>query len=417
MKRVTIAGLVMLLNFVVFAQIPSDANLRLQITRRSETGVSVIVSNTQADVLYEFQYKQNRTNWVSLGFNNGSEISNSMSFEIPTNSLVPTANLINSKSIRVRSWIDSWHIGIPDWWQVKYFGNVGIDAMGTPMGDGLYTVYKWQKGMDPFKWYPPPGPKDQYGFPVPAHYPEPIPYAELSEVTTKSIRNTILTVTTKQQTNGYELTVPHPITHARYLLLVRDKNDQQWRASGYFVSGTNRNPVCLHVNKKGMMTDAQSPIALPAVKFLPDVVQPEFTAGWGEDSDGDGLPDIYEVLVTHTKPDAVDTGDTGIPDGYKVFADDGWNNWEKFHYRLNPFQKYEPPPALLLKEPTLSEMIKAQSVKTDLPYELQIEIRTNVAANFQPYSLLLDGKYLPHSFNEHARCDVRFSWKVSPANP
>jgi hypothetical protein len=251
---------------------------------------------------------------------------------------------------------------------------------------------------------------------IQAHYPEPIQFAKLREVTATAISNTILSVTAKQQTNGYELTVQHPIANARYLLLVRDKNDQQWRASGYFVSGTNRNPIHLHVDKKGMMTDAQSPITLPAVKFLPDVVQPEFTAGWGEDSDGDGLPDIYEVLVTHTKPDDADTGDTGILDGYRVLADDGWNNWEKFRYRANPFQKCEPPPAVILKEPTMSEMREAQTPKTDLPFEARLEIRTNSAADFQPYSLLND-QCLSPSANGHARCDVRVSWKVPPPKP
>ena len=535
MKKIAIVGLVMLLNFVSFAQIPSDTTLRIQITSRSETSISGSVSNTQADILYEFQYKQNRTNWVSLGFNNGSEITNFITFDFPTNGLIPNTELINTKTFRVRSWIDSYNMGIPDWWQMRYFGNVGIEGYGNPMGDGWGNLQKFQNGMDPFKWYPPAGPQSQVTFqegpdshhanailtwrcdsgliadtftierahqtrrgmtnyitfpqvrhtpdgkavtnwpprslnvmynslatspvwqpnnlvilgsyqaiaqmpgqpnlreyryvdtnlnffPPPvyriqAHYPEPTSFAKLREVTATTISNTILSVTAKQQTNGYELTVRRPIALARYLLLVRDKYDRQWRASGYFVSGRNRNPVYLHVDKKGMMTDAQSPIALPAVKFLPDVVQPEFTAGWGEDSDGDGLPDIYELLVTHTKPDDADTDDTGILDGYRVFADDGWNNWQKFRCRVNPFKKCEPPPALVLKEPTLSEMIKAQLAKTDLPYELQIEIRTNATAYFQPYSLLLDGEYLPHGVNEHARCDVRVSWKTPPPKP
>lgn len=531
MKKVAIVGLVMLLNFVAFAQIPSDTNLRIQITSRSETGISGIVSNTQADVYYELQYKQSRTNWVSLGFVPGSEITNTAAFMVWTNSLILTTNLINAKSIRVRSWIDSFKMGMPDWWQMRYFGDIGVHEYENPMGDGYSNEQMFQNGMDPFKWYPPAEPQGHVTFqegtdpqhenailtwrcdsgPIPdtfvieranrtihgmtnsynppsirrpidgkvitnrppmflnarynspawprnnlmitgsyqvivqlpgqpnmreyryvdtnldffpppvyriqAHYPEPIQFEKLREVTATVINNTILSVTAKQQTNGYELTVRHPIAHARYLLLVRDKNEQQWRASGYFVSGTNRNPVHLHVDKKGMMTDAQSPITLPAVKFLPDVVQPEFTAGWGEDSDGDGLPDIYEVLVTHTKPDDADTGDTGILDGYRVLADDGWNNWEKFRYRANPFQKCEPPPAVILKEPTMSEMMEAQTLKTDLPFEARLEIRTNSAAYFQPYSLLLDGEYLPHSGNEHARCDVKVSWMVPSLKP
>jgi hypothetical protein len=475
--------------------------------------------------MYEMQYRQNKTNWISLGFFYGSEITNCQ----PFGSWI--TNGFNERAFRIRSWIDSNGVGIPDWWQLKYFGTVGIDGYGNPVGDGWNNIQKFQNGMNPFKWYTPAGPQGNFTFqegadiqhentvltwrcdngPVPdfflieradrtlrgmtnfaryrymangkiltnrpppflnpnirysrpewqqtaanrittnafqvvaqvpaqpnirdyhytdtnvdafpgpvyrvqAHFPKPALFAELNQVTTDAIRKTILSVSAEPQTDGYKLTVLKPIAHARYLLLVRDKNDRQWRASGYFVSGTNRNPVYLHADKKGMMTDTQSPIALPVVKFLPDVVQPEFTAGWGEDSDGDGLPDIYEVLVTHTKPDDADTGDTGILDGYKVFADDGWNNWEKFRDRANPFQKCEPPPAVVLKEPSLSEMGEAQTLKTDLPYESQMEIRTNGAAYFQPYSLSLD-KNLPHDRYEHARCDVRISWKVPSPKP
>ena len=418
MKNIAIAGLIMLLDAVAFAQIPSDANLCIQIKNLTETNVSLIISNTKEDVLYEIQIKQSKTNWVSLGFENGSEITNCMSFvswfprEFSTNSHIP----VTAKSIRVRSWNDSYKMGMADWWQIKYFGEVGVNPIGNPMVDGWCNMNKYGKEINPFKWYPPPDLKSLIPYANLPHYPEPPPFAELSEVTAAAIRKTILSVTTKQQTNGYELTVLRPIAHARYLLLVRDKNDQQWRASGYFVSGTNRNPVYLHADKKGMMTNAQSPIALPAVKFLPDVVQPEFTAGWGEDNDGDGLPDIYEVLVTHTQPDDADTGFTRIPDGYKIFSDDGWNNWNKFRYRENPFKKCEPPPAIVLKRPTASEMIKVQDQITDLPYDLQIEIRTNDAASFQPYSLSVDA-YLARDQYNRARGDVRISWNVPPPRP
>ena len=542
MKKTAIAGLVILLNIIAVAQIPSDTNLRIFISSLLETNipgtvsnlhiVSGIVSNTQADVLYEFQFKQNRTNWVSLGFNNGSEISNWAPFSLwITPDLTKNTHLpITAKSIRLRSWQDSERSsGIPDWWKIKYFGDVFINEPKTPINDGWSLTEKFQKEMDPFKWYPPPKPQVNLAFregadlehenailtwacesgtipdvftikrankiwlidpnrlnrprytavyssdgklitnrPVPPlrgvvnrpdlmitgafqaivrlpsvsnvrkycyvdtnifalpepeyaisfHFAEPLPFAKLNEeATEKVIKKTILAVSATRQADGYELTVRHPIAHARYLLLVRDKNDQQWRASGYFVSGTNQNPVCLHADKKGMMTDTQSPIVLPTLKFLPDVIRPEFTAGWGEDSDGDGLPDIYEVLVTHTKPDDADTGDIGIPDGYRVFSDDGWNNWDKFRYRANPFKKCEPPPPVVLNNPTMSEMMNARTLKTDLPYESQIEIRTNAAASFQSYSLWLDSNFLNPDRSGHARGDLRVSWKVPPARP
>lgn len=538
MKKVAIAGLIMSLSFVALAQIPSDANLVVQVTAHAGTNIpgvdisrispgiyiSGVVSNTESDVRYEMQYMQNKINWISLGFFDGSEITNCQ----PFSSWITNTIDFSRKAFRIRSWRDSWGLGIADWWQIKYFGNIGIDAYANPMGDGFNNLNKYGNGMDPFKWYQPAAPEGHVVFqkgidaqhenavitwqcnsgPIPdtvlierarreiagrhdfsairrtvngriitnrpppsislmydslvrrrdnlvitgayevvtqlpvrpdvreyryvdsnldyfpppvyrvsAHYPEPVPFAQLSEVTATSISNTILAVTAKQRTNGYELIIRRFMPHARYLLLVRDKIDRQWRASGYFVSGTNQAPIHLHVDKRGMMTDKQSPIALPEVKFLPDVVKPEFTAGWGEDSDGDSLPDIYEVLVTHTKPDDVDTGDTGIPDGYRVFADDGWNNWQKFLYRANPFEKCEPPPAIELKHPTISEMMKAGTLKTDLPYELQHEIRTNDSAGYLPYSLWLDSNYLAPRVNGRARGDLRVSWKVPLPKP
>jgi hypothetical protein len=413
MNKIVIVALVMLLNITGFAQIPSDTTLSIEIISGSKTPVPIprifslngyvgVVSNTQPDVLYEFQYKQNRTNWISLGFMPGPEIGTHMLiFNIPTNLVAPNSRIVSTKKFRVRSWKDRGDEDIPYWWLIKYFGDVDIDVFSSPMNDGWSILQNYQNGMNPFKWYPPPeeaefnlefqknsdakhtnavltilcntrkvpdlytierasrtteiyqpigqlpGRQDVWNryvdtnvdfFPEPiyrvhAHYPEPpLPFAELNEVTPKSIRNTILSVTAIPQTNGYELTVHHPLIRARYLLLVRDKNDRQWRASGYFVSGTNRNSVCLHIDKKGMMTDTQSPITMPPVNFLPDVVQPEFTAGWGEDTDGDGLPDIYEVLVTHTDPDDADTGGTGMRVLHPVFG-----NRLSFRMGFTPF--------------------------------------------------------------------------------
>jgi hypothetical protein len=527
----SVAFALSLFNPILFAQIPSDTTLSFQIARRPNAGLMIVVSNTQADVLYELQYKQSRTNWLSLGFNYGSELTNFTFFGFSTNSVVTNTDFTDSKRIRIRSWAQTCSDGIPDWWQMRYFGDVCADSYANPTGDGYSNQQKFQKGMDPFKWYPPAEPQvnvtfkngsdpqhanavltwecdagaakfflveranqisrgvtfkvpprahpivstfngkthtnwlslaDLYRSPVfqvknltvtgsyqiiarvmtqagiaqynyvdtnldavppPAYrilvpYVQPLPFAKLSEVTEASITNTVLPVSVKQLSGGYELTVLHPITHARYLLLVRDKTDSQWRASGYFVSGTNRNPVHLHVDNKGMMTEQQSPIALPMVerKFLRDVVDPEFTAGWGEDSDGDCLPDIYEVLVTHTDPGDSDTGDVGVQDGYRVSAGDAWNNWNKFRYRVNPFQKCEPHPSVVLKQPTITEMMEIEKPTSDLPFMARLEIRPDGAAEFHRYQVS-DEKYLSRNENEHSRCDVRISWKVPPPNP
>lgn len=255
---------------------------------------------------------------------------------------------------------------------------------------------------------------------VSSHFTPPF-HAYLDQVTTTRIRETILPVAARTTTNGYDLTATHPIPYAWYLLLVRDKNNPQWRASGYFASGANRERVFLHVDSKGMMHGGQSPIAMPEVRFVADVVDPEFTAGWGEDSDGDGLPDVYEVLVTQTDPAKADTGNTGILDGYKEIAGDGWSNLEKFRRRADPLLPVHPPPTVELKRPTLLEAMQALASKTDLRYEPQVTIRKPGMTNFQPPEQPLQLLYYAISprdpRNARPNLDLRVVWRVPELHP
>ena len=66
--------------------------------------------------------------------------------------------------------------------------------------------------------------------------------------------------------------------------------------------------------------------------------------GVGIDSDGDGLPDIYEALVTHTDPFNPDTRGTGEPDGFGDSDGDGWTDAEEFRRRQDPFAADAGPP-------------------------------------------------------------------------
>ncbi len=252
------------------------------------------------------------------------------------------------------------------------------------------------------------------------HYSPPL-RARLDRVDAEEIRKTIVTVAAQPTTDGYSLTVPNPIPYARYLLLVRDRNDSQWRASGYFESGTNREPIYLRVDKKGMMHEGQSPLAMPEMKYLPDVVEPEFAAGWGEDSDGDGLPDIYEVLVTRTDPDNADTGNAGILDGYKGSANDGWNNLEKFRRRADPFTPAQPPSPVVLTQPTMTEAMKAVTSRTDLPYEPKIEVRivgtTNFQAVDQGWQMLYQMSDPHNPYRVRGNFDFRISWSLPEVKP
>jgi hypothetical protein len=65
-------------------------------------------------------------------------------------------------------------------------------------------------------------------------------------------------------------------------------------------------------------------------------------AGSGGDSDGDGLPDIYEDLVTRTDPFNADTGNWGIDDGYKDLDADNWSNLQELSNGSNPLEWDQP---------------------------------------------------------------------------
>ncbi len=255
---------------------------------------------------------------------------------------------------------------------------------------------------------------------VNAHF-QPPPRAQLNRLDRTSIQQTLLAVNVRQTGTGYDLSVTHPIPYGRYLLLVRDRTNPQWRASGYFTAGTNRAPVSLQTDTQGMMTAGQSPIALPPVRFLPRVVEPEFTAGWGEDSDGDGLPDIYEVLVTGTDPLSADTGETGILDGYKEPMNDGWSILEKFRRRADPLKAAAPPSMAVLLRPPATEAFRACSPQTDLRYEPQVEIRPAGTSRFQQLQLPLLGYYQTtnarDAYHERPNFDLRISWRVPERRP
>jgi hypothetical protein len=246
--------------------------------------------------------------------------------------------------------------------------------------------------------------------------------ATLTQVNAERIRQSVLAVQAQPAVDGYNLVALHPFPYARYLLLIRDRRDPQWRASGYFVSGTNRESVRLHVDFKGMMTNAQAPTAMPAVKFQPDVDQPEFVAGSGEDSDGDGLPDVYEVFVTRTDPASADTGNTGVLDGYKEMSGDGWSTLEKFRRRLDPFKPHQPPQPVVLLQPTMAEVMKTSArLETDLHYEPQIETRIVGTQQFRPVQQGLWALYQmsdPRGAGQvRGNFDVRISWMLPQPRP
>lgn len=253
---------------------------------------------------------------------------------------------------------------------------------------------------------------------VRAHFTPPM-RGELQDLNASTIRGATERLAAEQTTSGYDLTLTNPIPFFRYLLLVRDKNDAQWRAGGCFTSGKNRNPVHLQVDSKGMMTSPQTPIVLPKVRFLTNVLEPEFIAGPGDDSDGDGLPDVYEVLVTKSDPLTTDTGYSGVIDGFKEMTSDGWSNLEKLKRRVDPLRPFHPPAPLVLSQPTFTEASQSFAFRSDLPYQPQVEIRIPGMTDFQVLHRgfwLLYGLFGAKDPSRVRGCfDLRVSWVVPQA--
>lgn len=140
----------------MFSPADYSTNLWLQITNLSSGAAGILISNTEADIQYEIQVTTNLSNpqWTSEGFVYGSEITN----WTPASAAATTyPNLF----FRIRSWIDSDNVGIPDWWQLQYFGTIGIDPYAaSPAGDGFDIFSKYQSGLAPTTFVTPPAPNN-----------------------------------------------------------------------------------------------------------------------------------------------------------------------------------------------------------------------------------------------------------------
>jgi hypothetical protein len=129
-------------------------NLWLEITNISGVWVNLLVSNTVAGVEYEIDGTTNLApgDWNFEAFFYGSELTNWTPATI--NGFTRTNNLF----LRVKSWADDGS-GMPFWWQLQFFGYVGVDPNADPMGDGWSNIQKFQLGWNPNIFYTPAAPQ------------------------------------------------------------------------------------------------------------------------------------------------------------------------------------------------------------------------------------------------------------------
>jgi hypothetical protein len=136
-------------------------NLWLNSGSVSKGMASLAVMNSAQDILYEIQAKTNllQPDWMSLGFVYGSELTNWTAMSVFAGN---SGNLF----LRIRSWVDTYNSGIPDWWWLQYFGQItNVDAYAAdPAGDGYSNLQKFQMGLNPTNYYNPNGPPGFYGY-------------------------------------------------------------------------------------------------------------------------------------------------------------------------------------------------------------------------------------------------------------
>ncbi len=127
-------------------------NLWLAFSSVVSNTIPLVLSNTPADDLLEIQGCTNLAQpvWFSLGFVNGSELTNWTEANIP---IRHPGNLF----LRIRNWQDTTGTGIPDWWWLEYFGQTtNVDAYTEdPADDGLTDLQKYQMGLNPTNYYAP----------------------------------------------------------------------------------------------------------------------------------------------------------------------------------------------------------------------------------------------------------------------
>jgi hypothetical protein len=73
--------------------------------------------------------------------------------------IVRVGDRTNSLFLRARSWVDTDGSGLPDWWQLDWFGQTGVAPYGDPDQDGWVNLQEYQNGTAPDVFNTPPAPQ------------------------------------------------------------------------------------------------------------------------------------------------------------------------------------------------------------------------------------------------------------------
>lgn len=132
-------------------------------------------------------------------------------------------------------------------------------------------------------------------------------------------------------TNELEFTLSPIVPNGYYEVMARSNSpDAHWIGLTGVIGGSNQS-VSITYKPDGQHFR------------IADLAHWTLIATVGCDSDGDGLPDNYEELISHTDPWWGDTGNVGVEDGYKDPDGDNWVNLQELSNGTDPFEWNQPP--------------------------------------------------------------------------
>ena len=195
--------------------------------------------------------------------------------------------------------------GLPDWWEIQYFGHIGIDPNADPDGDHLSNLQEYNLGTNPTNadtdgdgrtdWQEVMDGTD----PLNPNSKATSIYKADAKMNTQPVTITTIPSLTIWASNGIAyVALTNGMTNVLYDLY----GETNLLSSSWIWLGK--------LNILGQYTNATS------------VYQQFFwTLGGPLDSDGDGLTDDYESLVTHTDPNNPDSDYDGRSDGQEILLD------------------------------------------------------------------------------------------------
>jgi len=194
--------------------------------------------------------------------------------------------------------------GLGDYWCMEYFGTLNVDPYADPDGDGLCNLDEYLLGSNP---------TNAYSI-TPLHTDAQALFLAYTNFDANCRYQ--LFVTNGPDTNTVLVTMSPTLVGTNYQIYTCEQGDptMTWRVEANFLGTSSATTVAITLNGRSL----------------------DYIGGYGEDSDGDGLPDGYEVLATLTDPYLPDTGMTGIPDGYKDPDGDGYSNLQEYYNGTNP---------------------------------------------------------------------------------